>query len=88
MSGAATTGASFTAVTVTSKVSFVVAVPSLTVTVIVTGPPNWFSAGVRVGGDRRNLQRAHPHYGRRWERRVRIAATARHRHRAVHAAHV
>ena len=38
-------GASFTGVTVTSKVSFVVVVPSLTVTVIVTGPPFWFAAG-------------------------------------------
>ena len=38
------TGASLTAVTVTSNVSLVVVVPSLTVTVIVTGPPFWFVA--------------------------------------------
>ena len=40
-------GASFTAVTVRTKVSLVVAVPSLTVTVIVDAP-NWLAAGVAV----------------------------------------
>ena len=40
-------GTSFTASTVTTKVSLVVAVPSLTVTVIVA-VPNWLAAGVAV----------------------------------------
>ena len=40
-------GASFTGVTVRTKVAFVVAVPSLTATVIVAAP-DWFAAGVAV----------------------------------------
>src|SRR5258706_11329865 len=40
-------GASLTALTVNTNVSFVLAVPSLTVTVMVA-VPNWFAAGVSV----------------------------------------